>query len=32
MMTLSACNKPEYYRAFAKALVADATKLGFNGI
>lgn len=32
MMTLSACDEPKYYQAFAKALVADATKLGFNGI
>ena len=32
MMTLSACDKPEYYQAFAKALVHDAKKLGFNGI
>lgn len=32
MMTLSACDKPEYYQAFAKALVSDAKKLGFNGV
>ena len=31
MKTLAACNNPEYYRAFARALVADAKKAGFNG-
>ena len=31
MMTLAACDKPEYYRAFAKAVVADATAAGCNG-
>lgn len=30
MMTLSACNKPEYYRAFAKAVVRDAKAHGCN--
>lgn len=32
MMTLAACNQPKHYRAFARALVADAKKLGFNGL
>ena len=31
MMTLSACNKPEYYQAFARAMVRDAKKAGYNG-
>ncbi len=31
MMTLSACDKPEYYRAFARALVTEAKAAGFNG-
>lgn len=31
MMTLAACDKPEYYRAFARALVTDAKNAGFNG-
>ena len=30
MMTLAACNKPEYYRAFARAVVADAKAAGCN--
>lgn len=31
MMTLAACDKPEYYRAFARALVTDAKAAGCNG-
>lgn len=31
MMTLAACGKPEYYRAFARALVTDAKNAGYNG-
>ena len=31
LMTLSACDKPEYYQAFAKAVVADAQRAGYNG-
>ncbi len=31
LMTLSACGKPEYLRAFARVLVADAQRAGFNG-
>lgn len=30
-MTLAACNRPEYYRAFAKAIVATSKAEGFNG-
>ncbi len=30
LMTLSACNKPEYYEVFAKAIVNDAKNAGFN--
>ena len=30
-MALAACDKPEYYRAVARAVVADAKKAGFNG-
>lgn len=30
-MTLAACDKPEYYRAFAKCIVANAKKEGYNG-
>ena len=30
-MSLGACNNPEYYRSFARAVVADAKKAGFNG-
>ncbi len=28
---LAACNKKEYYQAFAKGVVRDAKKLGYNG-
>ena len=31
LMSLSACDNKEYYRAFAKGIVNDAKKLGFNG-
>lgn len=31
LMSLSACNKKEYYRSFAKGIVNDAKKAGFNG-
>lgn len=31
LMTLAACDKEEYYRAFAKGVVTDAKKAGFNG-
>lgn len=31
LMSLSACNNNEYYRAFAKGIVRDAKKNGFNG-
>ena len=31
LMQLSACDKPEYFRAFARAVVADAKRAGFNG-
>jgi len=31
MMTLSACDDPAYYRAFARALVTDAKNAGYNG-
>ena len=30
LMTLSACNKPEYYEVFAKAIVSDARGAGYN--
>lgn len=30
MMTLAACNKPEYYRAFARAVVTEAKEFGCN--
>ena len=30
-MTLAACDNPQYYRAFAKAIVANAKAAGFNG-
>ena len=30
-MTLAACNNPDYIRSFARAVVADAKKAGFNG-
>lgn len=30
-MTLAACGRPEYYRAFARAIVATAKAEGFNG-
>ena len=30
-MTLSACDKPEYYRAFARSVVSEGKKRGFNG-
>lgn len=31
LMSLAACNNKEYYRAFAKGIVQDAKKAGFNG-
>lgn len=31
LMTLSACNNPEYYRLFAKAIASEAREEGFNG-
>lgn len=31
MMTLAACNNPEYCRSFARAVVADAKAAGCNG-
>lgn len=31
MMTLAACDNPEYYRSFARAVVADAKAAGCNG-
>ena len=31
LMTLAACDKPEYYRSFARAVVADAKAAGYNG-
>ena len=31
LMSLAACNNKEYYRAFAKGIVRDARKNGFNG-
>ena len=31
VMALAACDNPEYYRAFARCVVADAKKAGFNG-
>lgn len=31
MMSLSACDKPEYYQAFARAMVTDAINAGCNG-
>ena len=31
MKSLAACDNPEYYRSFARAVVADAKKAGFNG-
>ena len=31
LMTLSACDKPEYFRSFARAVVRDAKAAGFNG-
>ncbi|MBE6973330.1 MAG: hypothetical protein E7440_05565 [Ruminococcaceae bacterium] len=31
LMTLAACDNPEYYRSFARAVVADAKKAGYNG-
>jgi len=30
LVTLSACNKPEYYEVFAKAVVTDARAAGYN--
>lgn len=30
LMTLSACNKPEFYEVFAKAIVSDARAAGYN--
>lgn len=32
MMALSACDRPEYYRAFARSVVTDAKKAGYNGM
>lgn len=32
MMALAACDRPEYYRAFARAVVTDAQKAGYNGM
>ena len=31
LMSLSACGKEEYYRAFARAVAKDAKEAGFNG-
>ena len=31
MKSLAACDNPEYYRSFARAVMADAKKAGFNG-
>lgn len=31
LTSLAACNKKEYYQAFAKGIVHDAKKAGFNG-
>lgn len=31
LMTLSACNNDEYYRVFARGVVSDAKKAGYNG-
>lgn len=31
LMSLAACNKKEYYQAFAKGVVRDAKAAGFNG-
>lgn len=31
LMSLAACSDPEYYRAFARGVVRDAQKAGFNG-
>lgn len=31
VITLAACNKPEYYEVFAKAVATDARAAGFNG-
>lgn len=31
LLALSACNKPDYYRIFAKGVVTEAKKAGFNG-
>ena len=31
LMSLAACGKPEYYRSFARAVVADAKAAGYNG-
>lgn len=31
LMTLAACDRPEYYRAYARALVTDAKNAGYNG-
>lgn len=32
MMTLSACDEPEYYRAFARAVVSEAKQKGYNSV
>lgn len=32
MMALSACNRPECYRAFARSVVTDAQKAGYNAM
>ena len=31
LMALSACNKPEYFRVFAKGVVTEAKAAGYNG-
>jgi len=31
LMSLAACDNPAYYRSFARAVVADAKKAGYNG-
>ena len=31
LMSLSACDNPEYFRSFAKGIVRDAKKAGYNG-
>jgi len=31
LMSLSACNNPEYFRSFAKGIVRDAKAAGYNG-